>query len=71
MRLQKAGSHRRITVNTLSMQQAAEVGGGNPIIGAIVVAAVATWVWSNRGALQEIAQSAVETTVDLNAECGD
>lgn len=57
-------------MKVLSMQQAAQVNGGNLVIGAIAVAVVGAWIWSNRGAINDIAESAAATAADLNAECG-
>lgn len=57
-------------MKTLTMQEAGQVSGGNPVLGAIAIVAVGAWVWSNRGALNDIAQSAARTAADLDAECG-
>ncbi|MFY2763325.1 hypothetical protein [Arenimonas sp. MALMAid1274] len=57
-------------MNVLSMQQAAQVGGGNLVVGTIALVAVGAWIWSNREALNDIAESAAATAADLDAECG-
>lgn len=56
-------------MRTLTQNEHAVVGGGNPLIGVVALAAVAAWIWTNRDALNEIAQSTALTAADLDAEC--
>lgn len=58
-------------MRTLKPSEQAAVAGGNVIIGALAIAAVGAWIWSNREAINDIAQSAARTAADLDAECGD
>ncbi len=57
-------------MRTLQPSEQSAVAGGNPIVGALAIVAVGAWVWSNRNALNDIAQSAARTAADLDAECG-
>ena len=41
------------------------------ILGTIALIAVAGWIWQNREALNEIAQSAASHLADIDAECGN
>lgn len=54
----------------LTPKEAAVVGGGDGIIGTIALIAVAGWIWNNREALNDIAQSAASNLADLDAQCG-
>lgn len=54
----------------LSMHDTARVGGGNPLVGVLALAAVGAWVWSNRGAINDVVHAAIETSEKLNEECG-
>lgn len=58
-------------MRALTLQESAAVGGGDGIIGTIALIAVASWIWQNRDALNEIAQSAAVELVDIDAECGN
>ena len=52
-------------------EQDAVAGGGGAIIGTIALIAVAGWIWQNREALNQIAQSASMKLSEIDAECGD
>ncbi|HQZ32124.1 MAG TPA: hypothetical protein PLG89_09725 [Arenimonas sp.] len=58
-------------MRALSLEESAAVSGGEGIIGTIALIAVAGWIWQNREALNEIAQSAASKLVDIDAECGN
>jgi hypothetical protein len=58
-------------MRALTLHETAAVGGGEGIIGTIALIAVAGWIWHNREALNEIAQSAALSLADIDAECGD
>ena len=46
------------------------VGGGvSGIVGTVALIVVAGWIWDNREALNEIAQTAALDLADLDAEC--
>lgn len=58
-------------MRTLTLQEGAAVSGGDGgIIGTIALIAVAGWIWNNREALNNIAQSAASKLADIDAECG-
>ena len=57
-------------MRALTLHEHAAVSGGDGIIGTIALIAVAGWVWQNREALNEMAQSAARTLADIDAECG-
>ena len=57
-------------MRALSLHEHAAVSGGDGIIGTIALIAVAGWVWQNREALNEMAQSAARNLADIDAECG-
>jgi hypothetical protein len=57
-------------MRALTLQEGAAVSGGDGIIGTIALIAVAGWVWNNREALNQIAQSAASKLVDIDSECG-
>lgn len=57
-------------MRTLTLQERAAVSGGDGIIGTIALIAVAGWIWNNREALNQIAESAMMNLVDIDAECG-
>lgn len=44
---------------------------GGGVIAGVALVATAAWLWSNRGALNDIANSAFETMSALEAECED
>lgn len=50
----------------ISTLEATSVGGG--VLPAVVAGAVLAWVWSNRGALQDIAKAASEEASRLDEE---
>jgi hypothetical protein len=58
-------------MRTLTPTEGAAVSGGDGIIGTIALAVVAGWIWSNREALNEIAQSAASNLADIDAQCGN
>jgi len=57
-------------MRALTLHEHAAVSGGEGIIGTIALIAVAGWIWQNREALNEIAQTASMKLSDLDAECG-
>ena len=57
-------------MRTLTVQEGAAVSGGEAIIGTIALIAVAGWIWNNREALNQIAQSAASNLADIDAQCG-
>ena len=58
-------------MRALTLQEHAAVGGGGAIVGTIALIAVAGWIWQNREALNEIAQTTAMRLADLDAECGN
>ena len=57
-------------MRALTPHERAAVSGGEGIIGTIALIAVAGWIWQNREALNEIAQTAASRLADLEGECG-
>ncbi|MBW8366628.1 MAG: hypothetical protein K0M70_02065 [Arenimonas sp.] len=57
-------------MRALTLHEQAAVSGGEAIIGTIALLAVAGWIWQNREALNQIAQTASMKVSDLEAECG-
>lgn len=57
-------------MRALNLHESAAVSGGDAIIGTIALIAVAGWVWENREALNQIAQTAASKLADLDGECG-
>lgn len=58
-------------MRALTLQEGAGVAGGEGILGTIALIAVGGWIWQNREALNNIAQSAAIRLADIDAECGD
>ena len=58
-------------MRALTLQETTAVAGGEGILGTIALIAVAGWIWQNREALNEIAQSAASHLADIDAECGN
>ena len=58
-------------MRALTLHEYEAVAGGEGIIGTIALIAVAGWIWQNREALNQIAQTASMKLSDLDAECGD
>jgi len=56
-------------MRALTLHEHAAVGGGG-ILGTVALIAVAGWIWQNREALNQIAQSGAMKLADLDAECG-
>ena len=57
-------------MRALTLHEHAAVSGGGGILGTIALIAVAGWIWQNREALNDIAQSGAVKLADLDAACG-
>ncbi len=57
-------------MRALTLLEYEAVGGGvSGIVGTVALIVVAGWIWDNREALNEIAQTAALDLADLDAEC--